>query len=190
MKIFLVAFGWVVALCIGAFFLILSNLMYSPNPPEIMVEVTRYGATVGSIGGLTIGIVLMWTKTAIKPADVALLMFLWGVSFFSGLRIGWNVFLFDASSEIFSRGMVVGMTIGGILGGFFTAMLLRHYRLLSNWLNMLCVTFGWLAALFSGSFFIFSFNFIDIPIGFIFAMIFSGMIIGTVGSSVMFSQMR
>ncbi|MEA5593518.1 hypothetical protein [Rivularia sp. UHCC 0363] len=156
-----------------------------------MSEFTRYGTTIGCIGGLTIGVVLMWTKTAIKPSDVALLGFLWGVSFFSGLTIGWEMFILDSSSQIFSQGMIVGMSIGGFLGGLFTALLLQHYRLLNNWLNILLVTIGWLVALFSGSFFIFGFNlFVGIPIGFVFALIISGIIIGTVGSSIMFWQMR
>ncbi|MEO0688145.1 MAG: hypothetical protein AAFY76_24575, partial [Cyanobacteria bacterium J06649_11] len=172
------------------FFLCLSNLMYHLNPADIMLEVTRYGATIGSIGGFAIGIVLIWTKTVIKPSDIALLMFLWGVSFFCGLRIGWQIFAFDTSSHIFSRGMVVGMTIGGTIGGYFTALLLQHYKLLNDWLNILLVTLGWLIALFFGSSFIFCFNFVGVPIGFIFAVIISGFIIGTVGSSIMFWQMK
>ncbi|MEO1559584.1 MAG: hypothetical protein AAFS12_08090 [Cyanobacteria bacterium J06632_19] len=127
-----------------------------------MSEFTRYGATIGSIGGLTIGIVLMWTKTAIKPSHVALITFIWGVSFLAGLTMGWQLFLLDAKSEIFSRGMIVGMSIGGTLGGFFTALLLNHHKLLNDWKNISLVTIGWFLALFDGSSFIFGFNFLGI----------------------------
>jgi hypothetical protein len=154
-----------------------------------MSEFTRYGATIGSIGGLTIGIVLMWTNS-IKPSHVALITFIWGVSFLIGLTIGWQVFLLDASSPIFSKGMIVGMTIGGTLGGFFTALLLQHHKLLNSWTNIFLVTVGWFLALFDGSSFIFGFNFVGIPIIFTFAVIISGMIIGTIGSTIMFWRMR
>ncbi|AFY55676.1 hypothetical protein Riv7116_3205 [Rivularia sp. PCC 7116] len=190
MKIFLIAFGWAVALSIGTFFLFLSNLSYHLNPQDIMSEFTRYGAIIGSIGGLTIGIVLMWTKTVIKPSHVALITLIWGVSFLAGLTLGWQWFLLDASSQIFSRGMIVGMTIGGTLGGFFTALLLNHYKLLYNWTNISLVTIGWFLAVFDGSSFIFGFNFLGIPVGFTFAIIVGGMIIGTIGGSVMFWRMR
>jgi hypothetical protein len=189
MKIFLIAFGWAVALSIGSFFLFLSNLSYQLNPLDVMSEFTRYGATIGSIGGLTIGIVLMWTNS-IKPSHVALITFIWGVSFLIGLTIGWQVFLLDASSPIFSKGMIVGMTIGGTLGGFFTALLLQHHKLLNSWTNIFLVTVGWFLALFDGSSFIFGFNFVGIPIIFTFAVIISGMIIGTIGSTIMFWRMR
>ncbi|MGB3651043.1 MAG: hypothetical protein WBA41_07510 [Rivularia sp. (in: cyanobacteria)] len=190
MKIFLIAFGWAVAFSIGSFFLFLSNLSYQLNLKDVMSEFTRYGTTIGSIGGLTIGIVLMWTKTAIKESHVALLTFIWGFSFFSGLTIGWQLFLLDASSPIFSKGMIVGMTIGGTLGGFFTALLLQHHKLLNSWTNIFLITVGWFLALFNGSSFIFGFNFVAVPIGFTFALIVSGMIIGIVGGSIMFWQMR
>jgi hypothetical protein len=190
MKIFLIAFGWAVAFSIGTFFLFLSNLMHHLDSKDVMSEFTRYGTTIGSIGGLTIGMVLMWTKTAIKESHVALLTFIWGVSFFSGLTIGWQLFLLDASSPIFSKGMIVGMTIGGTLGGFFTALLLQHHKLLNNWTNIFLVTVGWFLALFDGSSFIFSFNFVGIPIIFTFAIIAGGMIIGTIGSTIMFWRMR
>jgi hypothetical protein len=189
MKIFLIAFGLAVALSIGSFFLFLSNLSYQLNPLDVMSEFTRYGATIGSIGGLTIGIVLMWTNS-IKPSHVALITFIWGVSFLIGLTIGWQVFLLDASSPIFSKGMIVGMTIGGTLGGFFTALLLQHHKLLNSWTNIFLVTVGWFLALFDGSSFIFGFNFVGIPIIFTFAVIISGMIIGTIGSTIMFWRMR
>ncbi len=190
MKIFLIAFGWAVALSIGSFFLFLSNLSNHLNLKDVMSEFTRYGATIGSIGGLTIGIVLMWTTKVIKPSHVALITFIWGASFFSGLTIGWQFFLVDASSPIFSKGMIVGMSIGGSLGGFFTALLLHHHKLLNDWINISLVTVGWFLALFDGSSFIFGFNFVDIPIIFTFAIIISGMIIGTVGGTIMFWRMR
>ena len=190
MKIFLLAFGWAAALSIGTFFLFLSNLSHHLNPRDVMSEFTRYGATIGSIGGLTIGIVLMWTKKAIKPSHVALLTFIWGASFLAGLTIGWQLFLLDAQSEIFSRGMIVGMTIGGTLGGFFTAILLHQQKLLNDWINISLVTVGWFLALFDGSSFIFGFNFLGIPIIFTLAIITSGMIIGTIGSTIMFWRMR
>ncbi len=190
MKILLIAFGWAVALSIGTFFLFLSNLSHHMNLKDVMSEFTRYGATIGSIGGLTIGIVLMWTTKVIKPSHVALLAFIWGVCFFSGLTIGWQFFLLDAKSEIFSRGMIVGMTIGGTLGGFFTALLLHHHKLVNDWINISLVTVGWFLALFDGSSFIFGFNFVGIPIIFTCAVITSGMIIGTVGGTIMFWRMR
>ena len=190
MKIFLIAFGWAVALSIGTFFLFLTNLSHHLNPRDVMSEFTRYGATIGSIGGLTIGIVLMWTTKAIKQSHVALLTLIWGASFLVGLTIGWQIYLVDASSEIFSRGMVIGMTIGGTLGGFFTALLLQHHQLLNTWKNISLVTIGWFLALFDGSSFIFGFNFLGIPVGFTFAIIISGMIIGTIGSTIMFWRMR
>ncbi|MGB6297228.1 MAG: hypothetical protein WBF90_13750 [Rivularia sp. (in: cyanobacteria)] len=155
-----------------------------------MSEFTRYGTTIGSIGGLTIGIVLMWNKTAIKSSHVALLTFIWGASFLCGLTIGWEFFIVDASSPIFSKGMIVGMSIGGTFGGFFTALLLHHHQLLNDWKNISLVTIGWFLALFDGSSFIFGFNFIGIPIIFSFAIIISGMIIGTIGGTTMFWRMR
>ncbi|MEL6459134.1 MAG: hypothetical protein AAFY21_14415 [Cyanobacteria bacterium J06641_2] len=190
MKIFLIAFGWAVALSVGSFFLFLTNLSDHLNPRDVMSEFTRYGATIGSIGGLTIGIVLMWTTKVIKPSHVAFITFIWGASFLIGLIIGWQFFLVDAASEIFSRGMIIGMTIGGTLGGFFTALFLQHHQLLNTWKNISLVTIGWFLALFDGSSFIFGFNFVGIPIIFSFAVITSGLIIGTIGSTIMFWRMR
>jgi hypothetical protein len=191
MKVLLIAIGWAIALALGTFFLIISSMAFSVSPEARMSQFTGYGAIIGIIGGITIGLVLLWSQSAIKLPYVLLFTLIWALSLIVGLRIGWHIIQPDFSSQAVSRGVIIGIAIGCILAGFFTALVLRQSGLLIQWSNVFFVTFGWALALLVGIGFIFTaLNWNFIPMGLILVPIIGGLITGAIGGSVMFGQLR
>jgi hypothetical protein len=191
MKILLISVGWAIALALGTFFFIISSMAYQISSEGRMSQFTTYGLMTGVIGGLSIALIMLWSQTAIKWHIALLFVLIWSLSLLVGSRIGWHIIQPDFSSQAMGRGAIIGMTIGGILGGFFTALVLQQTRLLIPWLDVFSVTLGWTLALFSGFAVIFvtlDWNFI--PMGMFIVPIIGGLLTGAIGSSIMFWKIQ
>ncbi|AKG20716.1 hypothetical protein [Calothrix sp. 336/3] len=191
MKILLISVGWAIALGLGTFFFTLTSMAFQVSPEERMSQLTTYGLTTGIIGGVSLALVMLWSQPGIQWHIALLFVLIWSLSLLVGSRIGWHIIQPDFSSQAMGRGVIIGMTIGGILGGFFTALLLQQTRILVSWLDICFVALGWTIALFSGFAFIFlpgDWNFI--PMGIMISPIIGGLLIGAIGSSIMFWKMH
>jgi hypothetical protein len=189
MKILLTAVGWAIAMGLGTFFFILSSMAFQISPSDRMLQLTFYGLTTGILGGLSIALVLLWSQPTIKWRIALLFVIIWSIALFVGGRIGWHIIQPDFTSGAMTRGVIIGMTIGAMLGGFFTALLLQQTRLLVPWVDVFIVALGWTVAIFSGFALIF-FSTEIIPMGIIFVPIIGGLLTGAIGSSIMFWKMH
>ncbi|BAZ38496.1 hypothetical protein NIES4101_44330 [Calothrix sp. NIES-4101] len=186
-KILLTSFGWAIAITLSTFLFFLASMVYQNSPEGRMLQFTTYGLITGTIGGVSIALTLCWNQPAIKWNIALLFVLIWSLSLLVGSRIGYHIIQPDFTSTAMSRGAIIGMTIGGIIGGFFTALVLQQTRLLGSWLDFFIVTFGWTLALFSGIGIIFvSDNWNFIPMSIIIMPIIGGLLTGAVGSSIMF----
>ncbi|MFH7029655.1 MAG: hypothetical protein ACHBN1_30895 [Heteroscytonema crispum UTEX LB 1556] len=91
MKVILIAIGWAIAFGLSSFFFILSSMAYQIYPEGRMSQFTVYGAITGVIGGITIGLVLLWGQSAIKLPYVILFTVIWALSLVVGSRLGWHI---------------------------------------------------------------------------------------------------
>jgi hypothetical protein len=187
MKILLISIGWAIAVGLGTFFFMISSMAFQISPEGRMSQFTAYGLITGVFGGLSIALIMLWSQPAIKWHIALLFVLIWSLSLLVGSRIGWHIIQPDFSSQAMARGAIIGMTIGGILGGFFTAVVLQQTRLLVPWLDVFFVALGWTLALFSGFAVIFvTADWNVIPMGLVIIPIVGGLLTGAIGSSIMF----
>lgn len=191
MKILLMAIGWAIGLGLSTFYFSISSMGFKIDPADRMVQLTTYGLTTGIIGGLTVGLVMLWSQPEIKWQRALLFILIWSLSLVVGGRIGWHIIQPDFTSQAMRFGTIIGMTVGGSLGGFFTAVTLKEVGLLISWADILLVALGWTIAILSG--FIFTgvsmqWNFI--PMGLVTMPPIGGLLTGAIGSSIMFWKIR
>jgi hypothetical protein len=162
-------------------------MAFQIDPEGRMFQFTAYGLITGIIGGVSIALIMLWSQPAIKWYIALVFVLIWSLSLLVGSRIGWHIIQPNFTSDAMGRGVIFGMTIGGILGGFFTAIVLQQTRLLVSWQDVFFVAFGWALAVFSGVAIIFLPPDVNsIPAGFITVPIIGGLLTGGIGSSIMF----
>jgi len=97
-----------------------------------MLDVHLFGAIIGTVGGLAVGILLLIEHLLSSWRSVLGIALCWA----GGWLIGWSLIGIPI-------GGVIGGAVGGAIGGFGTAFILRLEKMLQGWKNVLIVTLGW-----------------------------------------------
>lgn len=122
---FSVTTGWTLAFAIGILYLFIQTAVWYQFPPAntFFRILANYGLISGSIGGFSIALGLR-SLGRVTPLTMVGLTLAWAVSLAIALMAGW--LLVGQNPNLLLLATLIGMTIGGNVGGFFTASAMRQ----------------------------------------------------------------